>query len=58
MNEETFDLEVLKGYIAERLANHKHPKEWFIQKSLPKKPSGKIDKEVLKNELLRELRAA
>ncbi len=58
MNEETFDLEVLKGYIAQRLANHKHPKEWFIQKSLPKKPSGKIDKEVLKNELLRELRAA
>ncbi len=58
MDESTFDLEALKAYIDKRLASHKHPREWFIRKSLPKKPSGKIDKEILKNELLHELCAA
>jgi long-chain acyl-CoA synthetase len=58
LDENTFDLNGLKAYIANKLSDHKHPKHWTILKSLPKKPSGKIDKETLKNELLREMRAA
>jgi long-chain acyl-CoA synthetase len=58
LDEKTFELDVLKAYISEKLNDHKHPKHWTILKSLPKKPSGKIDKETLKNELLREMCAA
>lgn len=58
MDENTFDLEALKASITVRLAGHKHPRDWFVLKSLPKKPSGKIDKEALKNELLHQVRAA
>ncbi|MCU0575635.1 MAG: acyl--CoA ligase [Desulfobacterota bacterium] len=54
----TFDLESLKGYLAERLAGHKHPKFWHVLKAMPKKPSGKIDKEALKNDVLHEVRVA
>jgi long-chain acyl-CoA synthetase len=48
IDERTFDLENLKMFTKHRLSVHKHPKYWTILKSLPKKPSGKIDKEVLK----------
>ena len=48
LNEKSFDLEALKAFAAVRLAAHKHPKYWNIMKALPKKPSGKIDKEALK----------
>jgi acyl-coenzyme A synthetase/AMP-(fatty) acid ligase len=42
------DLEELISHVRERLAAHKQPREWNIIKGLPKKPSGKIDKEALK----------
>ena len=58
MDEKTFDLEELKAYIVEKIAGHKHPKHWCTLKLMPKNPSGKIDREALKNELLREMRAA
>lgn len=58
IDEGSFDLESLKAYVAERLAGHKHPRFWHVVKTLPKKPSGKIDKEALKNELLHEVRVA
>lgn len=48
LNEETFDLEELKCFVALRLAPHKHPRSWNLLKSLPRKSSGKIDKEALK----------
>lgn len=44
----TFDLDALKTFANKRLSVHKHPKYWNILKTLPKKPSGKIDKGVLK----------
>ncbi|MBN1636120.1 MAG: acyl--CoA ligase [Deltaproteobacteria bacterium] len=44
----TFDLEDVKTYTKQRLSVHKHPKYWHIVKSMPKKSSGKIDKEALK----------
>jgi long-chain acyl-CoA synthetase len=58
LDEGAFDLDALKRFMAARLAGHKNPTQWLIRKSLPKKPSGKLDKEVLKNELLHELCAA
>jgi acyl-CoA synthetase (AMP-forming)/AMP-acid ligase II len=58
IDEGSFDLDSLKSYIAELLAGHKHPRFWHVVKALPKKPSGKIDKEALKNDLLREVRVA
>jgi long-chain acyl-CoA synthetase len=48
LDEKTFDLENLKAFIARRLAPHKHPRHFTIVRALPKKPSGKIDKEALK----------
>jgi acyl-CoA synthetase (AMP-forming)/AMP-acid ligase II len=48
LDDKTFDLEALKSFIARRLASHKHPKYWNVMRVLPKKPSGKIDKEALK----------
>lgn len=48
LDDKTFDLEALKSFTARRLASHKHPRYWNIMKALPKKPSGKIDKEALK----------
>ncbi len=48
LDEKTFDLEALKAFTGRRLSVHKHPRDWHILRSLPKKPSGKIDKEVLK----------
>jgi len=50
INEKSFVLDELNSYLRKRLAGHKQPKEWKIVKGLPKKPSGKIDKEALKNE--------
>jgi long-chain acyl-CoA synthetase len=44
----TFKLEELVSHVRDRLAAHKQPREWNIIKGLPKKPSGKIDKEALK----------
>lgn len=58
MDDRSFDREALARYICERLSSHKNPREWFIRKALPKKPSGKIDKEALKNELLHEMCSA
>ena len=59
LDEKTFNLDALKAYIArETYTTISTPSIWCILKSLPKKPSGKIDKETLKNELLREMRAA
>ena len=58
MDENSFSLDSLKAFLAERLASHKHPASWYLLKAMPKKPSGKIDKEVLKNELLCEMRTA
>jgi acyl-CoA synthetase (AMP-forming)/AMP-acid ligase II len=52
LDETTFNLDSLKAYLNERLAGYKHPRNWHVRKSLPKKPSGKVDKEALKNELL------
>jgi len=48
LNHETFSLDDLKVFIDGRLAPHKHPRRWTVVKALPKKPSGKIDKEALK----------
>jgi len=48
IDEKSFDLDLLKSFTKQRLSVHKHPKHWTILKSLPKKPSGKIDKGVLK----------
>lgn len=58
LDHDTFDLDSLKGYVAERLAGYKHPRFWYVLKALPKKPSGKIDKEALKHELLHDMRVA
>ncbi|HHO75087.1 MAG TPA: AMP-dependent synthetase [Deltaproteobacteria bacterium] len=48
IDEMAFDLDHLKSFIKERLSVHKQPKYWNIIKTLPKKPSGKIDKGALK----------
>ena len=48
LEEKGFDLEALKSFANKRLSVHKHPKYWNVLKTLPKKPSGKIDKGVLK----------
>lgn len=48
LDDKTFDLEALKSFAARRLASHKHPKYWNVMRVLPKKQSGKIDKEALK----------
>ena len=44
----TFNLDELISHVRNKLAAHKQPREWNIIKGLPKKPSGKIDKEALK----------
>jgi acyl-CoA synthetase (AMP-forming)/AMP-acid ligase II len=44
----TFQLEPLIAYIREELSPQKQPRRWNIVGSLPKKSSGKIDKEALK----------
>lgn len=49
LDEKTFVLDALKSFIGQRLAPHKHPRHFTIARSLPKKPSGKIDKEALKS---------
>ena len=49
LDEKTFELDALKSFIGQRLAPHKHPRHFTIARSLPKKPSGKIDKEALKS---------
>ncbi|MEN6473407.1 MAG: class I adenylate-forming enzyme family protein [Syntrophaceae bacterium] len=46
---QTFRLEDLSAYVQEQLAPRKQPRHWNIVKSLPKKSSGKIDKEALKS---------
>lgn len=48
LDEKAFDVEALKAFAVSRLASHKHPKYWNILRALPKKSSGKIDKEALK----------
>ena len=48
LDESAFTLDGLKNFLAERVAPHKMPRFWEIVKSIPKKPSGKIDKEALK----------
>lgn len=48
MNQKNFVLESLREYISGRLSLPKQPRYWNILKSLPKKVSGKIDKEALK----------
>ena len=53
LDEKSFDLGALKEYLFEKLAAYKQPKIWHVMKSLPRKPSGKIDKEALKNDILR-----
>ena len=49
LNEKNFDLDALITFTNERLSVHKHPKKWTIVNSIPKKPTGKIDKEALRN---------
>lgn len=49
LDEKTFDLDGLKAFIAQRLAPHKHPRHFNLVRTLPKKPSGKINKEALKS---------
>lgn len=44
----TFQIEPLIAYIREELSPQKQPRRWNIVGSLPKKSSGKIDKEALK----------
>ncbi|HQI80400.1 MAG TPA: class I adenylate-forming enzyme family protein [Deltaproteobacteria bacterium] len=58
LGEDGFHLAALQRYIAGRLAPHKHPKYWHVLRAMPKKPSGKIDKEALKHELLHKVRTA
>lgn len=58
LDEKTFDLEALRSFVAGRLSPHKHPRHWTVAKTLPKKPSGKIDKEALRHEALLEMRVA
>ncbi len=48
MNPGTFSLDELKVFMKKRLSIHKLPKHWEVLRSLPKKASGKIDKEALK----------
>lgn len=45
---QAFRLEDLTTYVQEKLSHQKQPRNWNIVKSLPKKSSGKIDKEALK----------
>lgn len=56
--DDAFDLSALAQYLSGRLSAHKIPKFWYSLKSLPKKPSGKIDKEALDDEALHEMRIA
>lgn len=53
---DAFELSALIEYLSNRLSAHKIPKFWYSLKSLPKKPSGKIDKEALDDEALCEMR--
>ncbi|MBN2299205.1 MAG: acyl--CoA ligase [Deltaproteobacteria bacterium] len=48
LDDKSFELDSLKSFVKQKLSVHKQPKYWNILKSLPKKPSGKIDKGVLK----------
>ncbi len=48
LNPETFNLDELKGFMKKRLSIHKLPRHWQVLRSLPKKASGKIDKEALR----------
>lgn len=48
LDEKAFELDALKTFMAGRLAPHKQPRFWNLMKALPKKASGKIDKEALK----------
>lgn len=44
----TFRLEAVSAFVQEQLSHQKQPRYWNIVDSLPKKSSGKIDKEALK----------
>ena len=43
MDEKDFDINILEEFITARLSPPKQPRYWNVVKSLPKKPSGKID---------------
>jgi acyl-CoA synthetase (AMP-forming)/AMP-acid ligase II len=47
IDEASFHQPSLQSHVAQRLAGHKHPRFWHVRTSLPKKPSGKIDKKAL-----------
>ena len=48
IDKNTFKLQDVVAYVQEKLSHQKQPRYWNIVASLPKKSSGKIDKEALK----------
>jgi acyl-CoA synthetase (AMP-forming)/AMP-acid ligase II len=46
----TLDLDGLKAYAAEHLANYKRPRSWEVRDALPRTDSGKLLKRVLRDE--------
>jgi acyl-CoA synthetase (AMP-forming)/AMP-acid ligase II len=58
LDPDNFELSALVHFLSERLSAHKIPRFWYSLRSLPKKPSGKIDKEALDHEALHEMRIA
>jgi acyl-CoA synthetase (AMP-forming)/AMP-acid ligase II len=50
IDDKAFCVDDLAAHLRTRLAGHKQPRKFNLLKGLPKKPSGKIDKEALKNE--------
>ncbi|HPC48393.1 MAG TPA: class I adenylate-forming enzyme family protein, partial [Deltaproteobacteria bacterium] len=58
LDESAFDLDALRRFVAEQISPHKNPRSWVVRKTLPKRPSGKIDKEALRHETLHDLRVA
>ena len=54
----TFDIETLRGFLADRLGRHELPAALEIRDALPRTPVGKLSKTALREEMRAEYRAA
>ena len=47
----TVDLEALKAFLRDRIANYKIPKDWRVLDAFPSLPNGKVDKRAMRAKL-------
>ncbi len=48
------DVSVLEGHVREHVARYKVPREWHLVEALPRNPSGKVLKRVIRDDYIRQ----